>query len=204
MSPRGELLLAAFPLTWPERQRRTPRHQRRPSRFEVGLAASRDHLLAELGRLRARHVVISSNIAVRRDGLPYAAREPEDSGVAVYFERQVRGTWLPFVIACDAFLKVKENLRAIGLTVESLRAIERHGASEMLEAAFTGFAALPPPAPAGSWWVVLGLAEDASRETVRSAYRKLAFERHPDRGGDPDRWAELNDAIEIARKEGRA
>lgn len=196
---KDQRLLEAFPLLWPEGQRRTV--ARKVSPFEVGFSTARDHLLRELSKLGARDVVISSNVPLRRDGLPLAdAREPSDPGVAVYFDRRVGETWSPFVIACDAYNRVKANLRAVGLTVEALRSIARHGATQMLEQAFTGFAALPPATPADPpWWVVLGVSKDAAEEPVREAYRRLALEHHPDRGGDSARMAQVNRAYEAAR-----
>lgn len=200
---KAQRLLEAYPLAWPERPRTSP-GRRRPSRFEVGFASARDHLLDELNKLQARDVVISSNVPLRRDGLPLAsASEPQDPGVAVYFDRRVREAWVPFVIACDTYDRVKANLRAIGLTVEALRSIARHGATDMLEQAFTGFAALPPAPVAGPpWWVVLGVPEAAPIDQVREAYRRLALEHHPDRGGDADRMAQINRAYEM-RSNGR-
>lgn len=203
MSAPGDRLLEAYPLTWPELQRRTPRHQRRAAAFQVGFATARDHLLDELRKLGARNVVISTNVPTRRDGLPLAdAREPEDPGVAVYFDRLVRDTWVPFVVACDAYNRVRANLRAVGLTVEALRSIARYGATEMLEQAFTGFAALPPARTADPpWWVVLGVDQGATIDDVRAAYRRLAHLHHPDRGGDSARMAQINRAYEAAQGE---
>jgi hypothetical protein len=89
----------------------------------------------------AKEIVVSTNVPTRRDGLPYAdAREPADPGVAVYFTHGKR----QLVIACDSYSTVRANMRAVGATVEALRAIQRHGATSLLERAFTGFAALPP------------------------------------------------------------
>lgn len=195
----GELLLDAYPLTWPERQPRTAGVRRRAGKFEASLGKARDELLEELRRLRARHVVVSSNVPVRRDGLPYAdAREPLDPGVAVYFERHVAGAWKPFVIACDAFTKVRFNLRAVGLTVEALRAIERHGSTAMLEQAFTGFAALPPASPTeAEWWVTLDLHPNANAEEIRAAHRELARRHHPDVGGNADLMVKINRARDV-------
>jgi hypothetical protein len=195
--------MAGYPLTWPEGR---PRNRyRRPTRFEASFASARDHLLDELRKLGARDVVLTSNIALRRDGLPLAdAREPDDPGVAVYFDRRVGDRTVPFVIACDTFNRVRANLRAVGLTVEALRSIARYGASEMLEQAFTGFALLPPARAADPpWWVVLGVTQDASAETVRDVYRRLALEHHPDRGGNAERMAQINRAYEAAQKADR-
>ena len=52
-------------------------------------------------------------------------------------------------------------------------------------------------APAGKeWWQVLGVAKDAKPEEIKAAYRKLAAEHHPDKGGDQARMAEINKAYE--------
>lgn len=205
----GEYLRAAYPLTWPDRQPRTVHNRRKHAAFKTEFARARDELLRELRLLRAKDIVISSNVPLRRDGFPLAdAREPEDPGVAVFFERRHvdnigrdLGT-TPFVIACDTYQKVKFNLRAIGLTVESLRAIERHASSSMLEQAFTGFAALPahtevdPP-----WWEVLGVMRIATPEVVKAAYRELARIHHPDAGGNGAAMAQINRAYASALTE---
>ena len=84
-------------------------------------------------------VILSTNIPLRNDGLPYAnSREPNDPGVAVYFQHKKR----EMCFACDAFKTVRENAYSIGKTIEALRGIERWGASDMMERAFRGFAAL--------------------------------------------------------------
>lgn len=199
-------MISAFPLTWPQGQRRTGHHHRTEARFGVGIGQSRDDLLEELRRLGTRHVVISSNLPVRRDGLPYAdAREPSDPGVAVYFDRNIPGAatnaeaWRPYVIACDTYRKLVWNLRAIGKTVEALRVIQRHGATSLLEQAFTGFAA-PPAVGSKSWWDVLGVSQNASPDVVRAAFLELVRIHHPDAGGSTERMAEINAAYEEARK----
>lgn len=196
--------MTSYPLSWPEGQPRTPSHRRREAQFRQELGRARDDLVRELRRLNARDIVISTNVPTRRDGLPYAdMREPSDPGVAVYFNRRraapIGAEWRPYVIACDSYRKVKWNLRAVGVTVESLRAIERHGSSAMMEQAFAGFAALPPGASADEpviepWWVVLGVHRAATPEEVRRAYVALARTHHPDVGGDVARMARINRA----------
>lgn len=190
----------AFPLTWPTGRARTLVGRRRHGAFKsLGFGRIRDEMLAELRRLGASNVIVSTNVLLRRDGMPYAdTREPEDSGVAVYFERRRR----PYVLACDSYDKVWKNLRAVGATVEALRAIERHGSSEMLEQAFTGFAALPAARPAeSSWWDVLGVSPDAPLDEIEAAHRRLTVAHHPDAGGDEEQMARINRARDIAREE---
>ena len=185
----------SFPLHWPAVQPRKSEQERRAGRFQVSLAVARDELLRELHLLGASDVVISTNVPTRRDGHLYASmQEPADPGVAIYFDRKGR----PFVFACDTFTRLVQNLRAIGNTIAALRAIQRYGASDMLEQAFTGFAALPPAGRTQPWWEVLGLAPDASLTQIRDAHRELAQVHHPDRGGSANRMAEINAARDIA------
>lgn len=182
----------AYPLAWPVNKPRTKRPQ--SSRFQVSFAKSRDGLLNELELMGARHVVISTNVALRRDGLPYANQaEPNDRGVAVYFLWKGK----QHCFACDRWDKVRYNLRAIEHTIAALRGIERWGTGDMVDAAFTGFLAIEAPR---SWRNVLQVNGFALAD-AEDAYKKLAKKSHPDRGGSDDAMAELNWAIQRAREE---
>lgn len=193
-----------YPLEWPVGQPRTPRLRRRASLFKrLHLGDARDQLKAELGRLGARHVVISTDIPLRLDGEFYAShRQPDDPGVAVYFLRRGK----PYSIACDTYRKLSENVRAIHATIEALRKIERHGASDLLEQALSGFKALPAAIVVRpKWWQTLGFEHEPieDEQTLRVAetrWRTLLRKEHPDRGGDSGRAALLNDAISEARQ----
>jgi len=153
--------------------------------------------------VQSSSIVISSNIPVRRDGLPYAdSREPADPGIAVYWDERkawnsAKGAYElePRVIACDAWKTTRENMRAIGLAIGALRMLERTGASEILDRAFTGFAALPAASSAPSWWGPLGLTSSpASVEDVERAYRDRVKTAHPDVGGSHEAMVALNAA----------
>jgi curved DNA-binding protein CbpA len=48
------------------------------------------------------------------------------------------------------------------------------------------------------WAEVLGVPPHASRETIDTAYRRLARQRHPDSGGDTAAFQELQAAYEEA------
>lgn len=169
----------AYPLEWPIDRPRTPSHQRKSSQFNIAPHKAQQHMLSEINLMGGRNVVISTDRRVRQDGGIYAKdlnRTPDDPGVAVYFER--KGQRVCF--ACDQYPKIWENLRAIGKTIEAMRGIERWGSHEMLDRAFTGFAALPPPdapIPMGigrqrHWSEVLGVPRDAPWNEIRSAYRE--------------------------------
>lgn len=187
----------AYPLQWPAGRPRTQRPTR--SRFDTQMSYARDQLMNELHLLGARNIVLSTNIPVRQDGLPYAnARQPDDPGAAVYFS--YKGQQMCF--ACDRWDLVKDNVQAVRKTIEALRGIERWGTGDMVQAAFTGFQALPAPmAMQMHWSQILGVKISATVDEIEAAYRKLAKEHHPDTGGDPEKMARINEARNQARKE---
>lgn len=195
----------AYPLQWPTDRKRTEKYQREHGKFDVSFARARDNIVAEVTLLcggryaRDPNIVISTNIALRRDGLPLAnQRAPEDPGVAVYFTYKKR----QMSFACDRWLKIEHNMQAIAKTIEALRGIARWGTGDMLEAAFTGFTALPSPEAIRTWREILGV-EPHTRDMaiIRAAYRVLASRHHPDKGGSHDTMAELNAALAKAEKE---
>lgn len=186
---------ARFPLDWPAGWKRTASPKRAP--FKVSPAQAERDLLAELRMMGAKRVIISTNRRVNRDGSFSAARQlVYDPGVAVYFTRGARDV----VLACDQYHEIHANLRAIGKTIEALRGIERWGASDMLERAFTGFEALPAPE---QWWQVLGVPAAATREEINRAWREAARRAHPDQGGSDAAMARVNAARDRGLAEAR-
>lgn len=155
----------AYPLQWPTGKPRTQRPQR--SRFDTQMSYARDQLINELNLLGAKDVVLSTNIPLRNDGLPYARYStPEDQGAAVYFiydENQM-------CFACDRWDLVKDNIQAIRKTIEALRGIARWGTGDMMKAAFQGFEALPAPS-SSKWHDILGVTPTARFEEIRRAFK---------------------------------
>ena len=185
MKPHG---VDAYPLAWPHGWQRTRVPQR--SRFDATFAAARDGLFAQIKMLGGTHVVMSTNVPLRRDGIPYAnMAQPTDRGVAIYFLRRGR----QMVFACDRWTMVEHNMRAIEKTIDAIRGIERWGASEMMERAFSAFEALPAPG-ADHWYDVLGVSKTATRDQVEAAHREKAKRAHPDTGGSHDAMTALNKA----------
>ncbi len=185
----------AYPLHWPPGRPRARRRER--SRFSMPPGQARDNLLNQLRMMGARHVVLSSDVALRQDGLPYAGRTPpDDPGVAVYFEWKKR----QMCFACDRWDRVHDNTHAVGKTIEALRGLDRWGTGDMVEAAFTGFEALPAPETEMPWWEVLGLDHrPPNLITAEGQYRAVSKTAHPDNGGSHERVSKLNHAIEQAR-----
>ncbi|MEO1700185.1 MAG: J domain-containing protein [Planctomycetota bacterium] len=145
-----------------------------------------ESVLEELARMGVarRGVIISTDRPRRLDGqLRASAKEPDDPGVAVWFEFSGRDR----VIACDQYRSNAENLRAIFKTIEALRGVERWGACD-LEQAFAGHQAIAPPTSTDpDPWSVFGIdAEESTVDHVRASFRRLAADAHPDQPGGSD------------------
>lgn len=205
----------AYPLAWPDGWKRTPpraveegKYRFRRS-FKSGerradpfwsFPEARDSLIEELRKLGATEgrIVISSNFRTGRDGFPLAPKSrPDDQGVAVYFQLDNKS----MVMAQDRYIRAEENMRSLALAIEALRQLERHGGGAMMERAFTGFTALPPPTTKREWWQVLGVPRDAGRDAILAAHRKLIGDNHPDTGGSHDAMAEINAARDAGLRE---
>ncbi len=205
-----------FPLQWPEGWERTKASNRQRSRFghagQVGFAQARGDLLTELDRLRATFIVLTSDLPMRGDGLPYANGRADDPGIAVWFVLHGQER----VFACDKWRSHAENMVAIAKSIDALRGLDRWGAGDVVTRAFAGFAALPPgsgdeyvPAPPKQrpWREVIGGVWPAGLNGLellaiaKARHRERIMICHPDRGGDAELAAELNVAMSEAETE---
>lgn len=182
------------PLAWPPAQKRT--QHRSVSRFKTKLSAALESLRRELRLLRGTDIIITTNLPVgSRGSFLIDEGRLKDPGVAAYFK--LRGK--PICMACDLWWTLAENVVALARTVEALRGIDRWGSTQMMDRAFTGFAALPPT-PTG-WRATLGVDGPTDLESVRAIYKRMALDAHPDRGGTHDAMVRLNAALQAAERE---
>lgn len=47
------------------------------------------------------------------------------------------------------------------------------------------------------YYSILDVSKNASQEEIKKAFRKLAIEHHPDKGGDAEKFKEINEAYSI-------
>jgi len=191
---------AAFPLAWPIGWARKGGARPR-ARFGRGygtdMTSARNALLAELRRLNAKEIIVSTNLPLRQDGLPRSdARDPGDPGVAIYFRLKAE----PRVLACDKWDRVADNLMAIAKHVEAVRGQVRWGVGS-LEQAFGGYLALTAMGAKQPWWEVLAIDPNAPLVEIEAKRLELLKVHHPDRGGSHTRAAEINAAADEARRE---
>lgn len=192
-------MIEAFPLHWAPGYPRTQPYKRIDSKFKQTMDGSQKFLRAELQRLGARDLIISTNIPLRKDGgmhSTYMDRLMDDPGVAIYFKYKTKD----ITMCCDQYKRIWENIYALGKGIEALRGMERWGVSDFLERAFTGFTALPEyitPAPAfRNWFQILGCQENATEDEIKKAYRDKAKIHHPDAGGTADEFNAIQKAYE--------
>lgn len=124
--------LIAFP-----RPLKSPRKR---ARFDSSIDMTFSLLASELKAVKAKNAVLQLHIengGLRADGLPkIALPSPE---VVLSFETDDRAVSMP----CDTYTDWRDNVRAIALPLDSLRAVDRYGVTQNGEQ-YVGWAALPP------------------------------------------------------------
>ena len=208
--------ITAYPLCWPPGWKRTQGNKRLGGRFNkkqwhpsssgtggyhrstyLTVADAVERVIQSLDKLGVERgdMIVSTNIVVKLNGLPYSGqKEPADPGAAVYWRK--REDKQMKCMAIDQYTTVADNIAAVAATIEAMRAIERHGGAEILERAFLGFQALPVPG-SEEWRNVLREPKDL--DEAEATYRSLAKQCHPDHGGDVEQFTKLGQAIEQAR-----
>ncbi|HMH31016.1 MAG TPA: molecular chaperone DnaJ [Methylomirabilota bacterium] len=53
------------------------------------------------------------------------------------------------------------------------------------------------------YYEVLGIGKDASADEIKKAFRQAAIKNHPDRGGDEEKFKEINEAYEVLKDTGK-
>ena len=179
----------------------------RSAQFKMNYMRVLDDLESELRRIKARDITIEAGFSaadLRNDGWPRAGTKTSHPGVILYCHTPDG----PLKFACGTYGKFEDNMHAIGLTLEALRAVDRYGATEGHEQ-YRGFAALPAAADvetvrgwtlhdAAFWlagrtdWAADGAQLLASYDSFRRAYKEAATRLHPDTpGGSEQGWAAL-------------
>lgn len=189
---------------------------RKHGQFRASYQQTLDLLEKELSFLNARNVAIQVALGpedIRLDGRPRSnAKRPAHPGVIVSCDTK-QG---PLMFPCDTYWEWKDNLRAVALSLEALRAVDRYGVTKRGEQ-YKGWAQLPPATPkagtreeAASY--LMGVARKAgvcassldailsSGEVRDQVIRASRLASHPDSGGDTETFLKVQEAIETLRK----
>lgn len=177
--------------TWPHK----PTASRQYARFDTPYHRTLDLLEREVRALGGRDVVMGVGLSehdIRLDGQPRAnARAFGHPGVEVSFDSRDHGRQ---TFATDQYLDWQDNVRAIALSLEALRAVERWGVSKGRQ--YAGFAQLT----AGPGKEERGRQLVARYGSVTAALRAT----HPDTGGESASESDFDAVMAIRRLEAGA
>jgi hypothetical protein len=195
-----------------------PANKRERSRFDAKWSSTLELLGREIDHLGGRDVVIEIDVREQdfklNGELRANARTPEHPAVVVAFETTAHGSML---YRCDRFyapyygqVDWQHNVRAIALTLQALRAVDRYGATETGQQ-YAGFKALPagramPASHMTSTEACQILSKlsgktitpGESEQSVRARIREARAVAHPDRnGGDRAVWDQVEQAAQV-------
>ncbi len=164
------------------------------SKFAAPFTATVRLLARELRHLDAKRIVLELDYRdadLRLDGYPRANARLGSPAVTLSFESK-HG---PLRYSTGEYDDWQDNLRAIALSMESLRAVDRYGVSKRGEQ-YRGWRALPTSTdPADAIQTV-----DQARAVLAEYggdWRRAAAATHPDKGGDPDEFRKVMRAKEL-------
>lgn len=187
------------------------------SPFSAAWSSTSEQLRAELRHLGTRDApaTMVMQIAItdedlRQDGRLRAGRTPDHPGVILEIESRHGVLSYP----CDTYDRWRDNVRAIVLTLEKLRAIDRYGVTASGQQ-YTGWAQLEA-APMGRG---LAMTVDAAYATLREIagvggtgsvlslrwlLRQAQAAAHPDRNrGDDTNWNRVENAGKALKAAGQ-
>ena len=183
------------------------------SQFRAKYLATLDMLEDELNKLGAKLITIQAGYKIadiRNDGWPRASAKPEHPACVLQFKDR-KGQQLAF--RASKYTAFEDNLRAIAMTLESLRAVDRYGVVEGEQ--YAGFKQLGDGGNASAsatktepsrQEAAMFLAAYSSvpkdyildsAESRDDAYRRAARVLHPDSGGSHEQFVELQRMMRV-------
>lgn len=193
---------------WP--QEPTPSYLQRHAHFRVPYNKTLQLLSYELEKIGAKTAWLQVDVTerdIRNDGAIRTDSQPKTSRVIV----SAQSKHGPISLPCDTYRDWRDNLRAVALSLEALRSVDRHGVTKRGEQ-YRGLKQLTAgDGPINSHEAARLIAKHrggnmtaslvySSLETAESCYREVAKFLHPDKGGDVSEWNKLQAAIAILRE----
>jgi hypothetical protein len=163
-----------------------PEQRPRPSTYQATYSKTLDQLEREIEALHGSEVIIgvvTSPDSIRLDGRMRADARVNHPGVEVSFGVPQRGRLVFHTDRHKGYVNSwQDNLRAITLGLEALRAVDRYGITSTAEQ-YAGFAQLTTSAP----------NPERGRQLVdrHGGLRPALRATHPDHGGDSRDFADV-------------
>jgi hypothetical protein len=189
---------------WPGKS--TPYHARKRDIFKAGWSQTMDLLERELFQLNAKNVVLEMNVTereIRNDGMVRADARPSSPGVVLRFT----GKHGPMTMPCDRFTDWQANVRAIALSLEALRKVDRYGVTQTGEQyrGWKAIGSLDGDVTAAATFIstLAGSAMSAVRDdqaAFQIAYRAAARKAHPDAGGSHETFITVQRHGDVLRR----
>lgn len=203
-------MIFSSPLNWPDDVPMREDSERKYGKFSkertmLTIAQAVKRLEQEVDRLGGYNAELSANFsrnAGRAQTIRLEVMKRENQAVCLRFNI---GDQL-FVMPMDGYTEAAQNIAGLAAHIEATRAIERHGVATVSQV-LNNFAALPPRSGAAAikpkrpWHDVLGILPESTLGVAEAVFRELVKLHHPDHGGDPENYREINEAIREAREE---
>lgn len=165
----------------------------RPNPDDQGWVTCRDRLLECIAKWQKKYKAAGVTIdcpAAPRYTLRFA--DKADRAVSVTF---TAGQHIDRTVTIDRFERPVDNLWALPIGLDAIRLNELRGLDDVARQVYE---ALPAPRKRDPW-EVLGLRPDADLDAIEAVYRTKAKRLHPDAGGSPEAFRELQEAYEAVK-----
>lgn len=194
--------------TWPGTK--TDSWKRKASLFKAAYSKTLDLLEGELKKIAAKDILIQTWLQreqIRNDGWPKSnAAKPKEPGVILTFVRAGKTVSMP----CDKYRDWEDNLGAIALSLQALRAVDRYGVTQSGEQ-YRGWESLPPPSTSVEMTdeiaeEIISRWSSVPKEWIRkdpvqaaTAIREAIKRTHPDKGGRAEDFLSVQKAANAMR-----
>jgi len=186
---------------------------RKEGRFKARWYQTLNLLKYELDKLDASRIVIQiedplAMKAMRKDGSFVKGGDnkftPSKPGVILSFESPKGNISMP----CDAYDYWEDNIRAIALALEALRAVDRYGVTRGNEQ-YRGWAKLEAPGAKNgkmdrdaairflNGLIGAPMGPAMTKEGIADVCRILRIKHHPDRGGSHETFVTIGEAERV-------
>lgn len=185
-----------------------PTRNRKQSQFRASYGKTLDLLDRELWHLKAKDIVLQVSVdrsRIRLDGMLRSDARPSSPGVILSFRCKHGSLMYP----CDTYDSWQDNLRAIAMALDALRAVDRYGVTSRAEQ-YRGWQQLP--APEGPviktrdqalqfLGRVLGCTLNDLRgvELIDAFVRQAQMKTHPDKGGNPEDFKRVMECEKVLK-----